>query len=539
MEPERESPYWKPIVGDNWPEIPPSDWNALETSARDGADALDLQSLEQARRGFDDTVRASIGLQPVKDDMRDQQWHPRAFADALYAAADTFGEFSDRVRRTRNQILDIVDRATRRIGAAYQAEPDADSAEDDEARQERIQQRVRTIIAEAKAEVEDVVRSALQTISPTGLPWLAKIAEELGQPDPWEPGPQDDRGAPSHHSDDRHPDRHHSDTHHPGVHDTDGPLPGLPTPLDPALDLGPATPYPAGSDPSGYQPAQVIDGRPISGPAVVAPAQPGYGPASAAPTDGVVGVNYAPTAAPTTGAEMATAGNSPRVSPSTASTDAVGAEAPGDASAHGAADSSDTAMASARTDAADAEAQAQAQFGMPLFAGGAAAVGPSAGVPGSVSSGTAPTGTGVSAPASQTRQPITTADARGAVPDARSSVPDQRSAPAGPPKVVAASGNSAGVSASPAKQPLPHRSADAEAARTNPGRADTGGSDELIRDAVGAAMLSAAAPTFVLGERVDGDLVLARTILGVCLPRSARRRWACPGRYRCCAIPAG
>lgn len=35
-----------------------------------------------------------------------------------------------------------------------------------------------------------------------------------------------------------------------------------------------------------------------------------------------------------------------------------------------------------------------------------------------------------------------------------------------------------------------------------------------MKDAVGAAIVASAAPTFVLGERVDGDLVLARTLLG-------------------------
>lgn len=35
----------------------------------------------------------------------------------------------------------------------------------------------------------------------------------------------------------------------------------------------------------------------------------------------------------------------------------------------------------------------------------------------------------------------------------------------------------------------------------------------MVRDVVGAAMAAAAGPSFVLGEKVDGDLVLARTLL--------------------------
>ncbi|WP_280420211.1 hypothetical protein [Nocardia carnea] len=40
------------------------------------------------------------------------------------------------------------------------------------------------------------------------------------------------------------------------------------------------------------------------------------------------------------------------------------------------------------------------------------------------------------------------------------------------------------------------------------------GAGEVVQDAVGAAMVASAAPAFVVGERVDGDLVLARTLLG-------------------------
>ncbi|WP_330257084.1 hypothetical protein OG874_22445 [Nocardia sp. NBC_00565] len=537
MEPERESPYWKAIVGENWPVISPGDWSALETSARDGADALDPDSLERARRGFDDTVRASIGLQPVKDDMRAQQWHPRAFADALNAAADTFGEFADRVHRTRNRILDIVEEADRRIEAAPAAEPDEDGEADDAARAARIQQRINNAIAEAKAEVEDVVRSAVQTISPTGLPWLQRIADELGQPGPGEAGSSDDQGGgptrrhgpDGHHPGGRHPGDHHPDARHPGVHRPDAPLPGLPTPLNPDVDLGPGMPQPTDPAPAGAEPAQVGDGQQTPGP-VVAPAVSGLGPTSTSSTDGIAAVNYSPTSAPGAGDETSTAGSDLGVSSGPASTDSTIGGATTDASAS-AGGPSDAAELSAETGAADGVPDAQMPFAPPLFAGGGAAAGAvSAGAPGAVSSAAAPTGSTVSAPSSQTRQPVSMTDSRGAVPDVRSSAPDQRVAAAGPSKVTAVSGNSAGVSAAPTKQPLPNRNTEQEAAHPNSGHSDTAGSDELIRDAVGAAMLSAAAPAFVLGERVDGDLMLARTILGGVLaaigPSTVGLSWA-------------
>ncbi|WP_039803921.1 hypothetical protein, partial [Nocardia araoensis] len=61
MEPERDSPYWDAIVGDNWPAISPGDWSALERLARDGAGALDLLDAERRRRDFDERARSSAG----------------------------------------------------------------------------------------------------------------------------------------------------------------------------------------------------------------------------------------------------------------------------------------------------------------------------------------------------------------------------------------------------------------------------------------------------------------------------------------------
>ncbi|MEV5840088.1 hypothetical protein [Nocardia sp. NPDC052112] len=524
MEPERQSPYWHEIVQKNWPAIPPGDWSALETRARDGAAALDLDSLDRARRGFEDSARSSVGMQSIKDDMRAQQWHPRAFADALTAAADVFGGFAERVRRTRNHILDIVDRADRRIAAVPKAVASDD--EDLAAAEARRQRRISDIVAEARKEVEDVVRTVLQTLNPTELASLAKIADELGQPGPWEVGPSGDRDTPSRHGPDahhphgRHPDsRHPGDARHPGVQRPDEPLPGLPPPLDDELDPGRTAPYPAGSNPLGNEPEQMPDGRPVSEPNVQTPTNSGYGPASVGSPDDVAAVNYSPSTAPGAGPGTSTAGSSHPMSPAAASGDAVGDGSASDASAHAAGDPAAAGIRSTQSGADQAAPDAQTSFTPPLLAGGA--MPPPVAASGSTVTGSAPTGSTVSAPASQTRQPVSmsdsrgaVADARGAVVDARSPASDQRSAAAGPPKVAVPSGNSTGVGAPPTKQPLPQRNTEHEAARPASGRADSEGSDELIRDAVGAAMLSAAAPTFVLGERVDGDLVLARTILG-------------------------
>ncbi|NUS92852.1 MAG: hypothetical protein HOQ36_10625 [Nocardia sp.] len=71
-----------------------------------------------------------------------------------------------------------------------------------------------------------------------------------------------------------------------------------------------------------------------------------------------------------------------------------------------------------------------------------------------------------------------------------------------------ASTSQSGVSAVPGgKQPVPVPDGD-------PGAGKNRGPGDLVQNAVGAAMISASAPAFVVGERVDGDLVLARTLLG-------------------------
>src|SRR5690606_40828510 len=126
MAPEQSSPHWDRIVGDNWRQIPPSAWHALETAAREGAEALNLSDVEQARRAFEETVQQSAGLEYIRLALVALENNPRAFAAALTAAADTFGTLGDIVRRTRNQILDVVGDAAERIEAATRGDNNDD-----------------------------------------------------------------------------------------------------------------------------------------------------------------------------------------------------------------------------------------------------------------------------------------------------------------------------------------------------------------------------------------------------------------------------
>ncbi|WP_216897857.1 hypothetical protein [Nocardia alni] len=168
-----QSIYWTAIVGDNWPVIGPAEWGALEAVVRDGSGALDVDGLEQARRDFESRVRASQSLQLIKDDMLVQQGNSRDLANMLTAAAELLRDFAELAHRTRNQILDVVDRATdsiTRIHPGLVAEPRAVQAY--------------RIVAAARDEVADVVSSALHVAD---VPWSraqAEIAEPLGSTAP-------------------------------------------------------------------------------------------------------------------------------------------------------------------------------------------------------------------------------------------------------------------------------------------------------------------------------------------------------------------
>ncbi|MGW4843046.1 hypothetical protein [Nocardia brasiliensis] len=168
MTPTHEQ-YWDAIVGDQWPAFGPSEWLRLAAVARDGAAALDVDGVVRAVDGFDATVRSSAGLRAALADMRAHQDMPRRLASALGAAADTFDDLADLVRGTCNRISDIVDRAVERIDAV---------GGDDNGGPAR--QLVSTIVATARTDVIDVVTEAARRVGSSGLSGLRDVAGLLG-----------------------------------------------------------------------------------------------------------------------------------------------------------------------------------------------------------------------------------------------------------------------------------------------------------------------------------------------------------------------
>ncbi|MBF6175654.1 hypothetical protein [Nocardia blacklockiae] len=530
MPPEQHSPYWGAIVQNNWPVISPADWHALETKVRDGAAAIDPQEAERARRAFDDRVRASRGLDPIKEDMLAQRGTPQAFVDALVAAADTYGRMSDLVYRTRNKILDIVDEATRAIGGKQAEDTDGDGDNSDEERR-----RVGGIIANARRAVEERVAASLQEIGPGGLPELSAIADVLGLPGPWAQGPG--HHAPPGHWDPRHPHGHGGP--HAGPPGGPGPgmgpwpggfppgMPGFPTPIGwgpegPEWPDGLRPELPDFSDPADLPtedrtdtPDTLPSASPVGGgpgPVSATPA-PGYAPAGAAP------VGSAPVAGP------AQVGTDRIDAPGSAGED-QGVAAPGRAGTHDPTGADDAATIGSRSDNAATQefshsgtgssdaANAGVPFGAPMGVVPAQAT-----TPGSVSQSGTSTARGVSA-----------AGTVGAAPDRARAVsapevkapPPTDSKPGAAAKVIAGSGpppstpggpttpNTPGK-LPPARPLAPDKPGDKPPADT--GAAASGAEHETLRDAVGTAMIAAAGPAFVVGERVNGDLVLARSLL--------------------------
>jgi hypothetical protein len=518
MPPEHESPYWDEIVQDNWPEVPPGDWSALENTARDGAAALDTLGAEQARNDFDSRVRASEGLDPIKQNMLKQRGNPQAFADALDAAADIFRYFSDLVYRTRNQILDIVENATAKIRNAYQAaeNDESDNEAEREAKAAALRDRVARIIAEARGEVDDVARTALNSIDPTSLPSLERLYDALRQPGPWTSGgPHLPDGPPGHRPAHQHVPGPQHEIGHPGVgpnHQAPGPL-GFGPQLD-APGMNPSDPQLPGSGPTDLP----VD-SPSQGTSTDSPTAPGMPPAVSAPTSTPdVTTGYAPVAQP----DGADPGASATGVPSRATSSATG-EFPGgpDAGAHGesAGDTTDSGQhGETGTTAADSgrgadPAELTREAASTSSAGQMSPMLPTILPPAAGS-------TGISAPAVSSAPPVSAqsaasgqsaaAQSRPGAMDSKAPQVDSRGSGSPVPKVSAGPAAPVPNAAVPTAKPSsPQRDPQAV-----DGRPDTGGSDELIRDVVGGAMAAAAAPTFMLGERVDGDLVLARTLLG-------------------------
>lgn len=540
MEPERDSPYWDAIVGDNWPVISPGDWSALERLARDGAGALDLLDAESKRREFDERVRSSAGLQPGKEDMLRQRRNPQAFADALEAAADTFRDFSDLVYRTRNKILDIVEETTSRVNATKRAA----AAEDDESDAQAIRNRIPGMIAAAREAVEDVVRAALSSISPQGLPSLGLIADALGQPGPWDPGHRraDDHSGNDHgagdHGQHRPATDHSGDPRHNGSPRTDRPKDDTPVVVFPENDrpvVDTADPGLVG-DELGSQP-DPRTGQDTSADSPFTNPVPGQYPPSATTA---VPVSHTPGGVSDGGPGLTAAGGPPRgqltdtdpmasdrgIPADGGDHDVPGSDAQGphrrdsDVSADGAdsgthdrsttvsaAESHDAAapeqIAGVSVSAADPAASVATPLVLPppvVTPGYLAAQAPAASA---ATSG--PSGPAVSAPAAQAGSGPPQVQAK-----QTPLAPSESRGPAGAPKVTAASaGPPPGAAAAGKTQPT-----DRTDQRVDAGKDEADDSDDSMRNVVSAAMTSAAAPAFVLGARVDGDLVLARTLLG-------------------------
>ncbi|WP_280384388.1 hypothetical protein [Nocardia wallacei] len=559
MEPERESPYWKAIVEDKWPEISPREWGRLERVARDGAAALDPYEAERARRAFEEGSRSSAGLEPIKEEMLAQEGSLHRFVDALVAAADTFGRISDSVYRTRNRILDIVDQATRKIREVYSQDSSEDDSEEAErAEAARDRQRVAAIIERARAEVAETVARALADISPQGLPELDLLARLLGQPGPWDPV---------------HPGRDRPREHHGGgPYRRGGPYrqlpPGLLPPgfrlpgdgyvpsipelrgLERLLErLGPHLPvvhlppgFADGLFPGGPPAGEFPPGRPDAGPQPADPSVPGTSAAPPSATGSAPGhtPGQAVGGAPPPGESVAGPADSGPMD--AGSRDASSA---GSGSVDSTADSGSADTASAHSEStgnSDVSTDGQTDSGAAARSDR-----------GTRSSESAADDAGVGAPFSALAaaqaiaaqqsavvpQPVVSAGPAAAppVPPGQVSAAGQAGAPPGAdsrfsvaaPKVSAApgpigAGPAAGVSAPagagpPVKGPPPIRhdqppGPSGSETPTEPGDSeDKQGSDGLVRDAVGAAMIAAAAPSFMIGERVDGDLVLARTLL--------------------------
>ncbi|WP_433602245.1 hypothetical protein ACQPXH_11230 [Nocardia sp. CA-135953] len=516
MPPEHESRYWDRIVRDKWPEVPPGDWSALENTSRDGAAALDTLGAEQARHDFDNRVRASEGLEPVKQNMLEQRGNPQAFADALDAAAGIFGFFSDLVYRTRNKILDIVEEATAKIQQAYQAaaNDESDDEAEREAKADALNARVERIIAEARDEVDDVVRTAQTSIGPTILRDLERIKDKLRQPGPGNPGgPRLPEGPPGHWPAHPHLPGPQHEIGHPGA----GPNHQFPVPLGagPQFDVPVWDPFDQGLP--GRGPTDLPVDSPSQGTPTDAPTTMGMPPAVSAPTStpGVT-TGYAPTVQPD-GADpnAATTGVSSRA-PSTTSSDEfqghTDSDAPGDTAAdttdsqqHGESGTSatDSGHGSDSTEIAREAASTNSAGQMlptilPPAAGSTGISAPPSSAPPVSTPSSAQTP--AQSPAAQSRPGL----------ENKAPQVDSRASGSPVPKISAGPTVSAPVAAVP---PTKSGSLQRDPQAVD-GRSDAGGSDELIRDVVGGAMAAAAAPTFMLGERVDGDLVLARTLLG-------------------------
>ncbi|WP_063062398.1 hypothetical protein [Nocardia sienata] len=555
MAPEQTSPYWDRIVGENWPQTPPSAWHGLADNAREGADALNPIDVAKARRAFEETVQQSEGLAEIRRALVALEQNPRAAATALRAAADTFDTIGDVVRRTRNQILDVVGNAAERIEQATRGDNTGDGEEGDAAEAEADRRATEAILSDAQGDVRDIVAAALNSMGPQGLPRLDDIAEALGQPGPWRKGGGVPGVAPRRPGAPGRPGRHDGVPRHHGPGFEPGPwVPGHDRPVRPDPVLGqilidlidgllhPETaPTVLGPPPDldVQPPVGVEDSPPVltepAGQIDTTGAAPGVtNPESAGPGVPQPGQQVQNTTPPAeageagaeTGVDTAAVDESPESSESTESSESsesTGSESPSteagsgsdesarpdrEISAHDGADTPE-AWAFGKQAGAHVTSESEAENAPPgaVPPVAPAAMGPVSGtttaaaVPGAGTAAAA-SGPAVSGPAS-TPAAVTSAQA------GRSAVgPIETQRGSGATGKALASASQSGVTATPVgKQPVPVPDGD-------PGAGKSRGPGDSVQDAVGAAMIAASAPAFVVGERVDGDLVLARTLLG-------------------------
>ncbi|NKY87236.1 hypothetical protein [Nocardia veterana] len=536
---EHGSRYWDEVVGKNWPAISDGDWRALETIARDAAEAADPIEADRAERLYTDRVRAGVSLELAHEDMRRQRDRLGRLVDALVAAADTFGDMAELVYRTRHKILDVLDRAEDDIRKVNSSASEDDDEEDVERRQRRIE----AILEQARREVDEIARAAANAVGPQTLPELRILAELLGRGDPWRrghgggggQGGHDGAGARPRH-DGGHPNADPSVPQHPVGHegergrspsDVFARIPLLPDliRLDPRMmphgnfdelmrrigdrllgmpDRAPVDAPPVDSGPPGAgqalpgPPGSAVSGAPEPGPAVGwAPA--GHAAPGAAPSEtGTGGADAEPEADTAAGAAHSASHDGPGDHLDGAPDRSERPDRPHSdpATRHIRTPEDDVTAAAVRAAAHDTDSDTDHRANGPVpvaplipspFTGFG---GPPAGpvVTGSPPVGAAPTAS--PGPATSSAAP----------PENRVSAPtDGRAAAPGPRMPSSAVAGPAAAAPPPVKPPS-----------AGPGADGTG---NAMRDAVGGAMLAAAAPGFVLGERVDGDLVLARTLL--------------------------
>lgn len=504
MPSEHRSPHWNEIVGDNWPAIGPEQWNALEALARTASRAMNADDAAQARVGFDERVRSSARLLTVKEQMLAQQSDPQAFSDALAATADVLRSYSDVVYRTRNQILDIVERADRAIRAERKADSDSDDEESAADRQAERAERIAAVIEDARADVDDTAAAAVTSVSPVALPELAAIADHLGQPGPLAPAAP---GAP------RRPTT-------PA---------GTPAPTDLVVDAAPA-PDAAGPaaepwNPYARAPRAAFPMQPSGGGALDAPGptsdqdraaddRAGRPPWHDRPESGARPATGPPPAASIPAALPVDSWQEPPGDPGSTGTAgaSVGRSAPVTATTSTEPDDDESRPETESSTGADPGVDPSGDEARAIAASTAPGPGPprlgDSLVPGQV----LPPAVTDSPPAPVLVPPVSTAAASapptpapahpaGAAPRSGTSVfaPNtslpQPVSPSGPPNRTDARPD----------RPVPPATRDDDSIdRDEPQRAE-----EVVR----AAMIAAAAPSFLLGDRVDGDLVLAQTLL--------------------------